>query len=300
MYMHRIFNILASAVVAVFLTGCGGGGNSTAPGTPDPGSPVSSRPYQLKIPAGYDPGTPTALIVLLHGYSSNSNEIARYLGLLDAADRHGFLLAYPDGTIDSLGNRYWNATDACCAFDPVAADDVGYLSALMDDVAAKYNVDPNRVYFVGHSNGSFMSHRMACERSSRIAAIVTLAGMQWNDPDRCPATGPVSVLHIHGDQDDTIFFDGGNVFGTASPSAIDSTATWAAKDSCTGNLIDLPPNIDLDAVLSGDETRVQHYTGCPAGIEVKLWTITGGNHIPVFNAGIADRVWDFLSTHPKP
>ncbi len=298
--MRKLFNILASVMIAILLTGCGGGGDSAAPNTPDPGFPISSRPYQLKIPANYDPGSPTALIVLLHGYSSNSNEVANYFGLIKAADSQGFLLAYPDGTIDSRGNRYWNGTDACCAFDPDPADDVSYLTSVMDDIAAKYNVDPNRIYFVGHSNGAFMSNRMACEHSSRIAAIVTLAGMQWNDPRLCPTTKPVSVLHIHGDLDDTIFFDGGNVFGTLSPSAFDSTATWAAKDGCTGNLIDLPPNIDLESVITGDETRVQRYTGCPAGIDVELWTITGGSHIPTFSTNIADLIWNFLSTHPKP
>jgi len=284
--------------MTALLIGCGGG-DSTTPDTP-PAPPVSDRPYQLKVPANYNSDSPTPLILLLHGYSSNGNLAVSYFGLIKAADNHGFLLAYPDGTIDSRGNRYWNGTDACCAFDPDPADDVSYLTSVMDDIAANYNVDPKRIYFVGHSNGAFMSNRIACERSSRVAAIVTLAGMQWNDPRLCPAAEPVSVLHIHGDQDDTIFFDGGNVFGTPSPSALDSTATWAAKDGCTGNLIDLTPNIDLETTIAGDETRVQRFTGCPADVDVKLWTITGGSHAPTFNTNLADLLWDFLSAHPKP
>lgn len=287
-------------MIAVSLAACGSGGDSTSPNTLTPDSLLSSRPYQLQVPAGYNPNLPAPLVVALHGYSSNSNGIVRYLDLARAAEKYGFLLAYPDGTIDSRGNRYWNGTDACCAFDPDPADDVSYLTAVMDDIAKRYSVDSRRVYLVGHSNGAFMANRMACEHSHRIAAIVSLAGMQWNDPRMCPATEPVSVLHIHGDLDETIFYGGGNVFGTPSPSAADSTATWAAKDGCGGSLTDVPPGIDLETTIPGDETLIQHYTDCPAGVDVELWTITGGGHVPAFNTSLADLTWRFLSAHSKP
>jgi len=108
------------------------------------------------------------------------------------------------------GKRFWNATDACCNLDrKEGIDDVAYVSQIIDDVTARYNVDPKRIYLVGHSNGAFMSHRFACEMGSRVAAIVTLAGMQWNDPAKCPGGSPVSVLHVHGDADDTILYAGG-------------------------------------------------------------------------------------------
>ena len=58
------------------------------------------------------------------------------------------------------------------------------VDAILADVKAKYNVDPKRVFVIGHSNGGFMSHRLACDRASDVAAIVSLAGATWLEWDR--------------------------------------------------------------------------------------------------------------------
>ncbi len=105
---------------------------------------VVDRPYELAVPAAYA-GAPTPLVVLLHGYSVNGATQLVYFGLGPSVDTHGFLLAYPDGTIDSKMNRFWNATDACCNFDGSKVDDVAYLDAVIDDVRAHYNIDPKRI-----------------------------------------------------------------------------------------------------------------------------------------------------------
>jgi pimeloyl-ACP methyl ester carboxylesterase len=80
------------------------------------------------------------------------------------------------GQQDRRGHRFWSATDACCNLDGLAVDDVAYLRAVIRDVSARHAVDPRRVFIVGHSNGGFMAHRMACEASDLVAAVVSLAG----------------------------------------------------------------------------------------------------------------------------
>jgi len=70
------------------------------------------------------------------------------------------------------------------------------------DVTARYNVDPKRIYLVGHFERRVHVASFRVRDGSRVAAIVTLAGMQWNDPAKCPGGSPVSVLHVHGDADD--------------------------------------------------------------------------------------------------
>jgi len=164
-------------------------------------SPTADRPYGLKVPAGYDGHHPVPLVVLLHGYGSNGQQQAGYFGLLDEADKAGFLLAYPDGTRDRIGRRFWNATDACCDFGHTGVDDVAYLNAVVDDMEANFNIDKKRVFFTGHSNGGFMSHRMACDSAGRVAAIMALAGDVWQDASKCNPSEPVAVLLIHGDAD---------------------------------------------------------------------------------------------------
>jgi polyhydroxybutyrate depolymerase len=267
--------------------------------TPRAASPTADRPYGLKVPAGYDGQHPVPLVVLLHGYGSNGAQQAGYFGLLTEADKAGFLLAYPDGTRDRLGRRFWNATDACCDFFHSGVDDVAYLDAVINEISAKYPVDPARIYVVGHSNGAFMSHRFACDRAGRVAAIVTLAGMTWEDQSRCPAGSPVSVLHVHGRDDMTVSYQGGATPEGAYPGAVETVDDWAAKDGCKGALAVTGRKLDLDQSIPGDETDEATWSGCPSGVSVTLWTIEGGGHVPAFNGNWAPALWDFLASHPK-
>ncbi len=264
---------------------------------------VAARPYYLHVPTGYDGGSPMPLMLMLHGYGANHTIEGLYLGLENLADSRGFFYAAPDGTLDSSGSRFWNATDACCNFDNLPVDDVAYLTAIFDDVEAHYLIDPKRVFVVGHSNGGFMTHRLACERSDRIAAAISLAGAQWLDASLCSPTDPVSVVEVHGTADTTIPYDGGEADNTPGlpffPSAHQTVATWADKNGCTSTLTDAGAILDLDSVLAGDETIVERYDSCPQG-DVELWTIVGGAHIPNLTSDWPNEVCDYLFAHPKP
>src|SRR5262249_2397409 len=122
---------------------------------------IKARPYQVDVPDGWKNDTPLPLIVLLHGYGATGILQFAYFCFTDLKNSRQVIIAYPDGTIDSTGNNFWNATDACCDFNHTGVDDVAYLDAVLDDVEAHYKVDTKHVYFVGHSNGGFMAHRMA-------------------------------------------------------------------------------------------------------------------------------------------
>jgi polyhydroxybutyrate depolymerase len=128
----------------------------------------------MRAPASHAATAP--LLVLLHGYGSDHANVATHLGIAPLADSHGFYVALPDGTPDRDGARFWNASDACCDFDNLAVDDVAYLDAILDDALARYPIDPARIYVAGFSNGGFMAHRYACDRASRVTAVVSFAG----------------------------------------------------------------------------------------------------------------------------
>jgi polyhydroxybutyrate depolymerase len=266
--------------------------------TPADAYDVSGRPYGLFVPSGYAARTPAPLVVLLHGYGASGAAQESYFRLQAVAEAETFLYATPDGTLDQGGSRFWNATDACCDLYDTGVDDVGYLTALIDDVGARYSVDPRRVYLVGHSNGGFMSHRMACERADRIAAIVALAGTVWNDPGACSASAPVAIAHAHGTMDSVILYGGGMVFGQAPyPSADMTAATWRTKNGCTGTAD--AGTLDLDN-LPGAETAVTRGAGCPAGGAVELWRMEGVEHVPNLTPDWPTAVWAFLAANPKP
>ena len=283
-----------SLAAIALLAACGGSRKPDAGTNPL----VLARPYTLHLPAGWDGKTPAPLLLMFHGYGSTAAGHEAYLKLAAVSDAHGFLYAYADGTLDRAASRFWEGTDACCDLFFTGQDDVAYASAILDDVAAKHPVDPKRVYAFGHSNGGFMVHRLACDLSTRLAAVASLAGAVFNDASKCAPAAPVAVLEIHGDADQTIAYAGGRVgpIYPAYPSAQATVAQWAAHDGCKGSLAPTGQMLDLDAAIAGAETRVEAYPNCP----VELWTIQGGPRLPSLTAAWAEPVWAFFAAHPKP
>jgi polyhydroxybutyrate depolymerase len=257
------------------------------------------RPFTLVLPSNYQPGTPAPLIIGLHGYTAESPYAESYLSLGKVADEKGILTVYPSGSKDSNGYLFWNATPACCNFDSSAVDDEAYLLSIIDSVSKDHAVDPARIYIVGHSNGGFMAHRMACNQSDRIAAIVSLAGATYSNPKSCNPSSPVSVLQIHGSNDAVISYTGGYLFGSAYPSARRTIDLWGKLNECGKKPYRVLPRLDLDRKLAGAETTVLRYKGCKTGANSELWTINKGKHSPELSATFAKSLIDYLLAHPK-
>ena len=199
------------------------------------------RPAPYYLPESYDPAVPLPVLVMLHGFTANGGWTANWWGLSKAANDAGILLIIPEGTKDLGGNPFWNATNFCCDFYGSKVDDVGYITGLIEEAMVHFPVNPERVYLMGHSNGGFMSHRIACDRSDLIGAIVNMGGATWFDPEACPNPGPVSVLQVHGSWDTTILYDGlSPVIGDPQASPTDankclSTSCDTTYNSCLAN-----------------------------------------------------------------
>lgn len=260
---------------------------------------MAARPYTSRAPTSFDPSVPLPLVVMLHGYSASGAIEESYLRLGSLVDSQQFFYATPDGTLDGSANRFWNATAACCNFYGSTVDDVAYLMAVVDDMEARYPIDPKRVFFFGHSNGAFMTQRLACEKADRIAAIVSLAGAQSDDLSLCTPSEAVPMVEVHGTADQTILYAGGDIVGNPYPSATTTVADWAQLDGCGPTATDDGVTLDLDTSLLGLDTDVQRFTGCARG-DVELWTINGGQHIPSFGSAFAPAAIDYLLAHPKP
>jgi len=275
---------------------CGGGGGDEAPDAHPSTSYGGDRPVDLQTPA-ITPGEQYPLVMVLHGYGASGLIQTAYFQLTDLPDEGIFLLS-PDGTIDANGNRFWDASEACCGADGPEVDDVAYLGGLIDAVMADWPIDPARVYVVGHSNGHFMAYRLACERADVITAIAGLAGAAPTvDGSGCDPAQPVSSLHIHGTADSTIPYAGGTDTWQF-PGAVATTDIWQAKDHCATTRTTLDP-IDLDHNLEGAETIDELADGCPSGIDVELWTVEGGEHLLATNPDFGDRLTAWLLAHPR-
>jgi polyhydroxybutyrate depolymerase len=273
---------------------CGGNAGDGSETVVLAGRNVTTRP-----PDGWDGLSPLPLVVGIHGWGNDPATLRGWLALEAQADAHGALLAFPEATVGADGKRFWNATDACCDFGHTGVDDLGFFGKLLDELEARWPIDPRRVWVVGHSNGAFMAHRLACDMSDRIAGIVSIEGATYADPSLCHATSPVPVVEVHGTADFPVVYGGGSILPGAPPfpGAEQTVATWAHFDACAGALPDTGQPLTIDSEPGAGDERALAYPGCRA--DVALWKIDGGTHSPVLTDQFRSDLFDFLVRHPK-
>lgn len=252
----------------------------------DPTIGPSDRPTPVISPVDWDGQEALPMVFLLHGLGSDAGRQDWYMGFSDQVDTHRFHLLLPEGVERPQDDKQsWDAGAYCCNLE-AEVDDVGFLLGLQDEMIEVYGAQEQAVYF-GHSNGHFMSYRMACEAPERIRAMGGLAGSVAWDPADCAVGDPVNSLHIHPTDDDSVPYDGQE---GDHPSAQESVARWAERAGCTGTEADA----DLDLSRNnGVETSVERHTGCTHRVE--LWTMHDTAHVPwLHGPRFSDTVLDWL------
>jgi polyhydroxybutyrate depolymerase len=245
------------------------------------------RRYILHVPSAYQPEKPAALVLGFHGAGSNSGEFESYSGFSAVSDREGFLVAYPL----ALGEHpTWNTATGLQNWD------IQFVRDLIRDLEDRCNIDPNRIYASGHSNGGGMANRLACDLADSIAAVGSVSGAyQWSE--ECSPSRPVAVLGVHGTDDPVIPYNGFPAMANEPPAAhfiigipIPQWASaWAKRNGC-----DEKPS----SAAEGDQVTRQQWSNCRADTDVILYTIQGGGHgwTQAFDA--AQTIWDFFVQHP--
>lgn len=263
------------------------------------------RSYIMHPPSGYDPATPAPVVLVFHGATNNANIIMNNTGLSAKADREGFIAVYLNGTsIKAERSFYWNAGACCGTASDTDVDDVAFVQAVLDDLSILVNLDPQRVYATGFSNGGMLAHRLACELPGRFAAIAAVSGTL--NALTCEPGEPVSVLHIHGTADPLAPYEGGGTTTLTSFTAVlDTMDVWADLNGC-----DFDP---VEAATGNDLLIHSVFENCAAGGAVELYTIVGGGHVwpagrrlqtefdePARDIRANDLIWDFFAANPKP
>jgi len=256
---------------------------------------------EIYLPSDYNPKVKTPLVIFLHGFAPLTP--AWYdilLPLQKDAVNNGYIYAEPDGSVDGLGEYYWNATDACCDMFGNNPDHVGYILALVESIQQQYNIDPQRIHLVGHSNGGFMCHRMACESPQTFASIVSIAGAMWNEEFNCEPSEPIHVLEIHGTFDYIIWWVGGVIGLTPYPGVNTTIEFWATHNGCSTTATN-GGNFDLDWLIWFDETTRWIYEGCNDSVagSAELWEVTAGDHFPAMSDEGIHALFEYLDTHSK-
>jgi polyhydroxybutyrate depolymerase len=221
------------------------------------------RTYLLYRPAQLSRQAPVPLVIMLHGGFGSGSQAKSAYHWDEQADQQGFVVAYPNGIA-----RSWDAGGICCG--PALrkkVDDLGFLTRLIDAVSKAENIDLQRVYITGMSNGAAMAYRYACEGTYPIAAIGPVAG-SFSQP--CAKPHPVSVMAIHGLDDQHIPFGGGQgskgVTNGAWASVPQTLDAFRTVNNCK------PPVAQKDGLVHTD------ISSCEQGREVELITIEGAGH----------------------
>jgi polyhydroxybutyrate depolymerase len=238
------------------------------------------RSYLMHVSAAAGNRT-LPLVIALHGAGQDAAAFAVETQFALEADSHDMIVVFPDGTGTTPGSRSWNAQFCCGLATKQHVDDIGFISALIDRIAADLPVDRRRVYATGMSNGGMLAYQLAAahpERLAAIAAVSSTIGGTSRDGDRFVIAAPdrpVPVMIVHGREDSYVLFDGGSSsmlsFPKRSNMAVsDAVSFWTTVDGCAVAPEQTEP-------MPGKLRRVA-YPNCKAGSEVILWEIEDGEH----------------------
>ncbi len=217
---------------------------------------------------------PFPLVVALHGRLGSGAQMLKLSGLTAIAEQEQFIVAYPDGI-----DRSWADGRNTSPASKQGVDDVGFLSALIDEFVMKRNADPSRVYVLGMSNGGFMSLTLACKAADKVTAVGSVTGFLGVELARsCTPSRAVPVAIIAGDADPLVPFAGGEMEGGrgTTTGADETFALWRRLDGCLVEpVITALPDEDPN-----DGTRVERreVSGCRDGSRVRLDVVKGGGH----------------------
>ena len=298
------------------LVSCGGGGGSSDSSNSTPNPPISSgiieswfdygantkkcslthktleRYYIIYVPESGANEINMPVLFALHGYGSTAENHKNYTYYEPLAETNKFVVIYPQGSFYNgtfTSGNHWNVGSWTLGS---TTDDVDFIDEVIGLISKKESIDQNRIYSSGMSNGGFMSYHLACNLSSKIAAIVSVTGsMSKETLENCSPSHPTPVLQIHGTLDPTVKFDGDS---TLNMEPIDNVLNyWSTYNSCDPtpalSVIDYP-DFSID---------YKKYNNCLNNVNVELYKISNMAHTWPYknNYGISatEEVWNFVS-----
>jgi polyhydroxybutyrate depolymerase len=239
------------------------------------------RSYLLVAPPDADPAAALPLVIALHGAGQDAASFAEETRFAEAAASLRMLVVFPNGSGTEEGKLSWNAHFCCGVGVAEQVDDIGFVGALIDDIAKHRAIDRKRIYATGMSNGGMLTYQLAAAHPEWFAAIAPVSAAIGGTSRSgeafviVPPDRPVPVMIIHGRRDPYVLYDGGSSaligYPKRSNMAIaDALSLWRAADGCHAAPARSEPT-------PGRLRRID-YGDCRGGSTLVLWEIEDGEH----------------------
>ncbi len=159
------------------------------------------REYVLYVPNSYDGNTSVPLLLNFHGGGGTATGQMYISSMNQVSDTAGFIIAYPQGSNLIDGSSHWNSMLAT-EDNKSTTDDIGFISHLIDQISFNYNINIDRVFACGYSNGADFSISLGCYLSNKISSVASVSGLMSNESDSlCSPKGNSRILMINGTSD---------------------------------------------------------------------------------------------------
>ena len=228
------------------------------------------RPVIIQTPNVIDTSKSYPIVFALHGRGGNNNSWVNHL--INYTNSGEFIGIYPQGYLES-----WNLGP-----EPSNANDVEFINLIVDELQNYDNLNFDKMYAIGTSNGSGMVNKLAIE-TNHFKAIAPIASQLIESLPLLDSTNPVSVLQVNGAADTTIPIDGGPRLGHIFLDAYESAELWATKFNCSQN---------ANIIMLGQDT-LYVFDSCENEKEIRYLRIEDGGHNLPLHILFQD-VWEFF------
>ena len=256
------------------------------------------REYIIYVPLVYNSSNPTPLMFSFHGGGGNGQGMIRLNDMRPIADTANFIAVYPSGADGAWMHKV-----------PTTYNDIYFVEAIIDALSIEFNVDDERIYACGYSEGGIFTYELACRLSNRIAAVASVSGSMMTDTYRndpapngygfpvCSPSHPTAIMFIPG----TVDMNPHSMYNGLSPyymSASEISTYWSTQNNANMSpTVNPVPDVNTSDGSTVERSVWEDGDNC---VRVEELKVTGGDHdwpgtFGNMDISASNEIWNFVS-----